>query len=136
MRLLALAPLLAACNLAPVAGGTCFEDEDCIRGEICARDSVCRPTAEVRSLMVTWTLKGVAASRASCAAHPRLTIEFEGASPLNYAPVPCEVGQFFMDKLPPEMSRVEMYDYYMGYVEGSGTAAIGDATEVALDLPY
>lgn len=135
MRTLALLALLGACSIdGRVPGATCFEDDDCIRGEICARDGVCWPTADVRSVKTTWTLKGAAANEVTCAPHPDLFIRFEGAGePLQYAPVPCEIGQHFMDKLPPEMTRVDLGDAVTGE---RTTAVIGDSFEVAIDLAF
>lgn len=134
MRLPALVTLLGACHLGPVSGATCFEDEDCIRGEICARDGVCWPTPDVRPVKTTWTIRGVAATRASCASHPELFIRFEGdGDPLQYSPVPCEIGQHFMDKLPPYLTRIELGD---AFSPDRASAEIDGAPEVAFDLSF
>lgn len=136
MRLGVLAvTLLAGCPMGGGSGsGECLNDRDCASGEVCARDSVCTPASSVREVTTTWTVGGAAASTTTCATHPDLFINFIGrdvGDSLGYAPVPCRIGQFFVDKLPERFRQVEVG------VEGgiSRTANITSAGTATVDLP-
>ena len=89
--------------------GECETDDDCA-GNVCARDSLCYPSSEVREVMTTWTIQGRTASPVTCGPVTDLSIGFSGGSTeqLAYAPVPCEVGQWFMDRLPRSYTFVEL----------------------------
>lgn len=127
---LALLPLLSGCP-SPV-DGECMQDPDCDAGEVCGRDGACTSPSSVRPVTITWTVNGAAASMASCAAHPDLYVSYLGnrvGDTLGFAPVPCPIGQFHIDKLPLRFNAVELG------VEGrdAATKAITGAT-VAFDL--
>jgi hypothetical protein len=84
---------------------------------------------------VTWTVNGVPATPMTCAPTPDLQIAFlgfeAGEDPLGFAPVPCDTGQFVVDKLPRSYTQVELGR------EGSGspeTRAIGTTNLVEFDL--
>lgn len=123
--------LLALAGCPSSDDGLCEEDRDCDSGEVCARNGWCSAPSAVREVTVTWTVNGAAASMATCSAHPDLFVSFHagpGAS-LGYAPVPCHIGQFHIDKLLFEYNAVEL-----GVENGSSsTKAINGAT-VAFDL--
>ena len=98
MRLLLLA-LLTGC---PPSHGDCTTDGDC-GGDVCTRDGQCTPASEVRSVRLTWTIRGQPASAASCASEPQLYVEVHDLSngeQIGFEPVPCDQGLFNFDKLP------------------------------------
>jgi hypothetical protein len=107
----ALLLLLAGCPLATgPSTGECEKDGDCA-GNVCARDGFCYPDSQVRAVMTTWTIKGQPASKTSCGPVTDLQISFTGGEAgeeLGYAPVPCENGQWLMDKLPRTYTAVEL----------------------------
>lgn len=140
MRLAAL-PLVLALSLGACPGpsdpstGECNVDEECRSGEVCARDNLCWRTSEVRFVKATWTVNGQPASATACARYPDLYIEFRGTSvqSLGFSPVPCENGQFSVDKLPLGFTRVELG------VDNGGpwrATSIGAAGTAALDLSF
>ena len=103
---------LAGCPLATgPSTGECETDRDCA-GNVCARDGFCYPSADVREVKTTWTIMGRPASVTTCGPVTNLSIAFSsgaaGESPLMYAPVPCEIGQWLMDKLPDAYTIVEL----------------------------
>lgn len=104
--------VLGACpGGGPSGGGKCFVDQECISGEVCARDELCWPEGEVRFVKTTWTVRGQTASAANCTTFPDLHIRFDGGSvpdDLGFAPVPCETGMFVVDKLPRAFTTVEL----------------------------
>jgi hypothetical protein len=124
--------LLAGCPIDNGGTGECETDGDC-SGNVCARDHMCYPSASVRPVSVSWTIRGMAASPTTCTGAPDLEIAFRGPGPsehLGYAPVPCETGQFFIDKLPRSYNEVEL-----GRENGFGsTKSIPSSGDVAFDL--
>jgi hypothetical protein len=114
-------------------GGECFVDQECVTGEVCGRDDVCWPASEVRLVRTTWTLRGQPANDTTCAGFPDLHIVFDGnvSDDLGFSPVPCETGQFVVDKLPRPFTRVELGvdggPWRVTTISSSGTAT--------LDLP-
>lgn len=123
---------LAGC-IGPSSSGECTVDTECEDGDVCARDKLCTAPANVRALTVTWTIRGAAADETSCAAHPDLFLHFLGRDfndTIGFAPVPCRIGQFYIDKLPTRFREVELG------VDGgaSQTRAIGSGSSVAVDL--
>lgn len=107
-RALVIAAVLALAAGCPTGdsngtGGECNYDVECDEGDVCARDQTCASAASVREVTTRWTVGGQPASEATCAAHPALAIEFVGPAvddQLGFAPVPCALGQFVIDKLP------------------------------------
>lgn len=127
---LALA-LLAGCTMAGAA--VCDVDDDCPSGLLCANTHECLGASQVRRLTVAWTVGGLPAAAASCEPVGPLTLRIDTADradEVEYAPVPCAVGQFTFDKLPVDFARVRLDG-----ATGSRQASIGDADRVTVDLP-
>ncbi len=131
--------ILATALLAGLAGcpnqstSECELDRDCGGSDVCARDHMCAAASSVRSVTATWTIRGAAANVSTCGTHPDLYITFIGddfGDTLGFAPVPCKLGQFTVDKLPIRFKQVELG------VEGgtSDTRALNAAGMAALDL--
>ena len=110
LRLVAALAVVSALAACPRSGGMeCNVDAEC-DGEVCARDQFCHPVSEVREVRVTWTIRGMPATIASCG-NTDLFINFLGGAQreaLAYAPVPCATGQFSVDKLPRAYGSVEL----------------------------
>jgi hypothetical protein len=122
-------------------GGTpgtwCQADADCGGGGfVCARDGECLTSSQVRTVHVTWTLQGSAASAATCAAAPDLDITFidTSDSQFGFSPVPCVEGKFTIDKLPTRYIEAALARTGDGGGGASGVFA-SDGT-VPLDLSY
>lgn len=113
MRFAALALMagLAGCSLTTSgSGGECQSDSQC-GDDVCARSGECLARSSVREVTIKWTVNGVTADPSSCAVHPDLYLQFDGADygdTLRYAPVPCRQGSFFVDKLPKRYTQVEL----------------------------
>ena len=146
MRLAALSSLALAGALALDLGGCqppsdipsdgeCEADEDCGSRQVCARDNLCWSASDVRSVRTTWTLRGQPPDTTTCARSPDLYIQFRGpgVENLGFSPVPCINGQFFVDKLPREFTRVEV-----GTDDNSvwDNTAISSAGSAAIDLAF
>jgi hypothetical protein len=128
---LALTAGLAGCSLATGgSGGECQSDSQC-GDDVCARSGECLARSMVREVTVRWTVNGAPASSSSCAAHPDLFLQFDGADygdTLRFAPVACREGSFFVDKLPKRYVQVEL-----GSEGGAGdVSSIDAATAQAL----
>ncbi|HSN26516.1 MAG TPA: hypothetical protein VLT45_09525 [Kofleriaceae bacterium] len=105
----ALLLLLAACPSSDTKT-VCMVDSDC-GGDVCARDGECLPASEVWPVKVTWTIRGSAANASTCATSPSFYLQFDGQfqqDSFGYEPVPCEQGQFLVDKLPKRFVQVEI----------------------------
>lgn len=113
MRYLALAVMacLAGCSLVPgTPRGECVSDSQC-GDDVCARGGECTARANVRAVMVKWTIEGAAADATTCASHPNLFLQFDGADygdTLRFEPVTCRQGSFFVDVLPRRYQQVEL----------------------------
>ncbi len=135
LRLLALAVL--TCAGCPVQQGRdCSLDLECNDGLVCARDHACVGPTEVQAVRAQWTINGTAPTVQSCQGFD-LHISFFGTNQnddsLGFEPVPCQPGQFSVDKLPIRYDRVGLR------IEGGGAedSARFDATGVAqLDLVF
>ena len=115
--------------------GECDVDPQCGGDHVCARDHTCLPPSAVRAVRTTWTIRGAPASMAACASTPDLAIQFEGnarGEELRFAPVPCHIGQYTIDKLPFSYTRVRL-GVEAGTVERIGL--ISTDGQVAIDLP-
>ncbi len=104
--------LVAACPMTAGGGnGECDTDRDCVTS-VCARDHLCYPASSVREVKVTWTIRGMVANSQTCATSQDLQIAFynntAGDDALGFAPVPCMIGQFLLDKLPDSYTEVEL----------------------------
>jgi hypothetical protein len=109
MRWAVALALLAGCPTASPPA-ECMLDSDC-GTQVCARTGECLPASSVQPVKVTWTIRGSAASPATCSTSPELYIQFDSLDPqdiFGYAPVPCDPGQFLVDKLPKRFIQVEM----------------------------
>lgn len=102
--------LLALAGCFRGSGGDCEVDADCSNG-VCARNSECLPAAEVRSVRVSWTIRGMPASATTCTPHPNFYLLFASSQvndTFGYEPVPCASGLFTVDKLPRRFVSVEI----------------------------
>jgi hypothetical protein len=120
------------------SAGACHDGRGCPAGEVCARNDACLPPEQVRAVHVMWTVSGMAASQATCAAAPDLRIQLNSSDSfvggVGWAPVPCEAGKFSVDRLPIAFNHV-----WLGRENGDGRreSTIDPATaEATLDLPY
>jgi len=127
-------PTLVALAGCPLSGGSeCNADNDCGGGDVCARDKMCASPSAVRAVVTTWTINGGDANTASCVNKVDLFITFIGrdaSDTIGFAPVPCKIGQFTVDKLPSRFTQVELG------VEGGASLVrpIGTSNTVAIDL--
>jgi hypothetical protein len=111
MRFVWVAAVLVASCLpsSSKGGGDCQTDTDCLGTEVCARDGECWPASSVRSVNVTWTIDGEAASVETCGAFADLYIRFFSPSDeVGYSPVPCRTGLFPIVNLPDTFVDVEL----------------------------
>jgi len=109
--------LLAGCPLSTgPSTGECQNDGDCA-GNVCGRDDFCYPASELREVKTMWTIRGMTADPITCRGSSDLMIGFTGQTEesIAYAPVPCENGQWLMDKLPRTFTAVEPYTLH-GYL--------------------
>ncbi|MBX3155567.1 MAG: hypothetical protein KF773_06190 [Deltaproteobacteria bacterium] len=107
----------------------------CFAGEVCARDHLCHPADDVRSIRAEWTVRGQTANSASCAGAPNLYIRFEASDDtVGYSPVPCRLGLFTMDKLPTTFTQVELGINDPDGRYGGVTHAVDAEGHVAFDL--
>lgn len=107
---LALMACFAGCSLTSSGGGECVSDSQC-GDDVCTRGGECAARSSVRSVMVKWTIEGVAASATSCSAHPDMFVQFDGSDSgdtLRFEQVACSQGQFPVDKLPKRYTQVEL----------------------------
>lgn len=118
------------------SGFGCHQDAECGASNVCARDGECLLASEVYTAHVTWTLKGAAASTATCSSSPDLDITFGSASDsFGFSPVPCVEGKFTIDKLPLRYANVSLVR--TGSQTGGASGLIDRSTGLAaLDLPY
>ena len=89
----------------------CMTDTDCGGTAVCARDGECLSASEVWPVKVSWTIRGSAASGTTCASSPDFYLQFDSQiqqDTFGYEPVPCEQGQFLVDKLPKRFIQVEI----------------------------
>lgn len=115
---LALMACLAGCSLTSGTGGECVNDSQC-GDDVCTRGGECVARANVRAVMVKWTVDGSAASVTTCDPRRDLYLQFNGTDygdTLRFEPVVCSQGSFFVDKLPKRYQQVEL-----GVQGGTGT---------------
>ena len=108
MRIWLALVLLAGCPSS--SHSECTADSDC-GTEVCALDGECLDAADVRSVKLTWTIRGSAASAATCAQSPNFYVQFDSNDvndSFGFTPVPCDQGQFTVDKLPRRYVQAEM----------------------------
>jgi hypothetical protein len=106
-------------------------------GEVCARDGVCVPAADVITVHVKWTISGQPANATTCANNQSLELDFSGNTGYGYgyAPVPCVEGEFTITKLEDYYTSVQLGTQYDPGSGSSGPIPSGGGT-VSLDLPY
>jgi hypothetical protein len=95
----------------PTEGHSCRSDGACSSGELCARTGTCLPVSQIRAVHVLWTVGGAPADAATCAPAPDFRLDFRTSDTdahLAYAPVPCELGKFTVDKLPTKFTTVRL----------------------------
>lgn len=119
----------------PVVSG-CASDAACGTGLVCARTGECLAPSQVRIVHTTWTVKGAAASDATCARAPNLSITFlaPGGDEFGYTPVPCRAGKHTVDKFPSRYTTVSLsreYEY-----SGGPTGTFDAQGNALLDLQY
>ena len=93
------------------SGGECVGDNDCNGGDVCARNGECASPGDVRTVHVTWTIRGMAASTASCGSSQSFYLMFASENirdTFGFEPVPCSSGLFSVDKLPTRYISVEI----------------------------
>lgn len=106
MRALLLVVLLAGCPGS--SSGECVTDGDC-GSDVCARNGECLPASDVYPVRVSWTIRGMPATPTTCAQAPDFFIYFQSSNDsFGFAPVPCNQGSFFVDKLPKRYTEVEI----------------------------
>ena len=116
--------------------GQCSATFSCGGGLVCTRDGMCLPPDQVRSVHVTWTVSGAAASPTSCAVAPDLLLDLTGPNGLRlgFEPVPCAEGKFSVDRLPIEYDEVSLgRASSRAQLEHASIDAAGNAT---VNLPY
>jgi hypothetical protein len=106
---LGLAALLLVGGAGCPGDKACEVDADC-GGDVCARSHECLPASQVRRVQVRWTIRGAAASVATCEAVEPLTIQFLATreDSLKYEPLACSAGLFTIDKMPSRMITVDI----------------------------
>jgi hypothetical protein len=128
MRLALVA--LAAAGCSGGSGGDCKVDIDCGGSSVCARNGDCLPASEVRTVRITWTIRGMPPNDPLCASTPSFYLLF-ASNQINdqygYEPVPCKVGLFTIDKLPRRFVSVEI-GVDNGFSEVTAFDAQGNAT--------
>jgi hypothetical protein len=129
MRATALLVILAGCP-GGNNSGECSVDTDC-GNEVCARDGECLPASDVYPVKVTWTINGMPASATTCTPAPDFYINFSGftVQTFGFLPVPCDQGQFFVDKMPRGYNAVELgadghFDKNAGITLGTGSSGL------------
>jgi hypothetical protein len=102
--------LAAGCPQQPPPSGMCETDSQC-GGDVCARDGECLPANMVRSATISWTIRGLPANATTCASSPQFDLNFDSSSTsesFGFTPVPCQEGNFHIDKLPLRFDVVEI----------------------------
>lgn len=134
--LLVLGLALAAC-FEPADGGSCHSDRDC-------PDAVCSNVGECASstyrLRVAWTLRGQTANvPGACDGVAELEIVVSDPSTAtdhSVRPVPCAIGSFLFDKMPPGYDVVGVTAYGTGgrYLTSGGGSTDPATGQITIDL--
>jgi len=104
--------LCSACFTVSDGDTECSIDDHCGAGFSCTRTLECEPTSTLSSTRLNWTVDGIAPTindGSACAGIAELEVVFDdGFNQLSthYAPVPCEIGQAFYDKMPSRFDLV------------------------------
>ena len=137
MRIAAALAAIALAGCFPEGTYECDLDGDCSAGEVCARTHECVLPSEVRAVNVRWAIEGQLDTQTGCrnVGLRDLEIEFSGAGQdLRFAPVPCQGGSYFIDKLPSSYSTVQLTGTASGGVPYYASGSIVGTTELALTL--
>jgi hypothetical protein len=125
------AALLAALLTACVRGDEpCASDDECA-GEVCARDGVCLPAADVHRVQVRWTVRGEAPDATSCAGIAELELQLrsdDGGSGHRYTQVPCPLALFTIDKIGRRYRTVTLLGF-----DGAGSRIVGGESSIVDD---
>jgi hypothetical protein len=118
---------LAGCSLTPTGSvSECNTNAQC-GDDVCASSGECLARSSVREMIVRWTVNGVAPDPASCASHPSLYLQFEGADygdTLRIASVPCIAGAYQVKQLPKRYLQVEVgFEGHTGDVSAIDSAS-------------
>jgi hypothetical protein len=127
------AALLAACGPLDAGGSAqyCSTDQQC--DYQCSRLGECLDEGEAITVRVNWTIEGQAAGETSCADIQELRLTFEPDSirdeEVTYAPVPCELGTIYYDRMPDRFSAVRLTAlgdrlYLEGWAEVQGAETV------------
>ena len=138
--LLAVAALgltgLSGC-FAPIDSGACHDDGDC-SGAVCSAVGECAATTY--RLRVQWTLRGAQANQpGACDGVAELQIVMSDPSTgleFGVRPVPCSIGSFSLDKMPPSYNAVSVqaYDARGDLMTSSGGSIDPSTGTVVVDL--
>lgn len=142
MRVLAPA-MVAALSLAgclePADGGACRRDSDC-PGAVCSNVGAC--ASATYQLRVGWTLRGAQANTpGACDGVSELEIIVSDPSigeQFSVRPVPCGIGSFLFDKMPPSYGTVSVTAYGdrgQALASGGGST-VPSAGRVDVDLRF
>lgn len=110
----------------------CELDSECDgNGEVCARTHECLQESQVRRVQVRWTVRGEAASAATCTPIEPLGIQFLSTPKdvLKFEPLVCTAGLFTIDKMPSRMTEVKITG-----ARASGASGIPLSGQVQMDL--
>lgn len=112
------------------AGEPCVSDDEC-DGEVCARDGVCLPAADVHRVQVRWTVRGQPPDLTSCAGIAELELQLrgdDGGRGHSYAQVPCPLGLFTIDKIGRRYRTVTLLGF-----DGAGSRVVGGEAAIVDD---
>ncbi len=117
----------------------CGGDGDCSGGDECTRTGECIEGGTAIRVVVEWTIAGAPPSEASCAPFAELGVLFyEGErEDASYDPIPCAIARTVYDKMPPRLTRLELYGFDEGggiIDSGGGSLESSGETVVAVDL--
>ena len=133
---LALAGSLGGC-FEPIDSGACHTDRDC-SGAVCSNVGECAPSTY--RLRIEWTLRGAQANQpGACSGVSELAIVVSDPSTgleFGIQPVPCEIGSFLLDKMPPSYTTVAVsaYDVRGDLMTSSGGVTDPSDGTVTVDL--
>jgi hypothetical protein len=139
VRIAAIAvAVVALTGCFPEGSYECDTDGECSGGEVCARTHECLLASDVRAVTIRWTIDGQTDTGAACrvAGVDGLEIEFSGGAgeALRFAPVPCQGGLYFMDKLPLRFNAASLSGTATSGVSYYGSTVVGTDPEYTIAL--
>lgn len=124
----------AVCGCGNTSGQMCRSDSDC-GGQVCTRVGECASQADLVTILTKWTINGAAPTPdqpAACSGIDSLEVSYlQSGSPIaGFAPVPCDIGVFRVDKMPRWLDGVEVTarDAQQHIIARGDAALPGDAT--------